>query len=73
MYSVIAFYQSVSVDILYIDKQGDQNKLENVAMTWIDYKKAYAMVLQKLIEECLKIYKIFYKVINFIRKTMENR
>ena len=35
-------------------------------MAWIDYKKAYDIVLQTWITECLKRYKISDKIINFI-------
>ena len=38
-------------------------------MAWINYKKAYDMVLQSRIIDCLKIYKIFGEVIKFIEKT----
>ena len=40
-------------------------------MAWIDYEKAYEMVLQSWIINCLKMYKISDKVINFIEKTMK--
>ena len=40
-------------------------------MAWIDYKKAYDMVPQSRIINCLKIYKISPEVINFIDKTMK--
>ena len=40
-------------------------------MDWIDYKKAYDMVPQSWIINCLKMYKILDEVINFIEKTMK--
>ena len=40
-------------------------------MAWIDYKKAHDMVPQNWIINCLKMYKISDKVINFIKKTMK--
>ena len=40
-------------------------------MAWIDYKKAYDMVLQSLIINCFKMYKISDEVVNFIEKTMK--
>ena len=40
-------------------------------MAWIDYKKAYHMLLQSWIIKCLKIYKISHEVINFTEKTMK--
>ena len=42
-------------------------------MAWIEYKKAYDMVLQSWIIKCLKMYKISHEVINFIEKTMKTR
>ena len=44
---------------------------KNLAMAWIDYKKAYDMVPQSWILHCLKMYKISHEVINFIEKTMK--
>ena len=38
-------------------------------MAGIDYKKAYDMVPQSWIINCLKMYKISHEVINFIEKT----
>ena len=38
-------------------------------MTWIDYKKAYDMVPQSWIINCLKMYKISDEVIKFLEKT----
>ena len=38
---------------------------------WIDYKKAYDMIPQSWIINCLKMYKIWYVVINVIEKTMK--
>ena len=49
----------------------EQNKTENVAMTLIDYKKAYDMVPYSWIINSLKIFKISDEVINFIDKTMK--
>ena len=40
-------------------------------MAWIDYKKAYNMVQQSLIINCLKMYKISNEVTNFIKKTLK--
>ena len=44
---------------------------KNLAMAWIDYKKAYDIVPQSWIIHCLKMYKISHEVINFIEKTMQ--
>ena len=41
-------------------------------MAWIDYKKAYDMVPQSWIINCLKMYKITHEVINFIEKNHED-
>ena len=41
-------------------------------MAWIDYKKAYGMVLQSWIIDCLEMYKISDKVIKLIENIMEN-
>ena len=46
-------------------------KRKNLAMAWIDYKKAYDMVPKSWIINCLKMYKILDETINFIEKTME--
>ena len=45
---------------------------KNVAMTWIDYKKAYDMTSQSWVIDCLKMYKISDEVIKFIKKTVKN-
>ena len=51
--------------------QGDQNKAEKFCL---GYKKASDdMVLQSWITECLKMYKIFDKIINFMTEAMKNR
>ena len=42
-----------------------------LAMAWIHYKKAYDLVPQSWIINCLKMYKISHEVINFIEKTMK--
>ena len=48
-----------------------KTRQKNLAMTWIDYKKAYDMVQQSWIINCPKIYKISDEGINFIEKTMK--
>ena len=40
-------------------------------MVSTDYKNAYEMVPQSWIIDCLKMYKILYEVINFIKETLE--
>ena len=51
--------------------QQEQGEKKNLPSAWIDYKKAYEMVLQSWIINCLKMYKISDEVINFIEKIME--
>ena len=59
---------------LYIDKHilnKGKTRRKNLATAWIDYKKAYAMILQSWIINCLEIYKISNQVMNFIEKNHE--
>ena len=61
--------------LLYIDQHiinESKNRRKNLAMAWIDYKKAYDMVPQSWIINCLKMYKISHEIINFIEKNMKN-
>ena len=63
-----------TAELLYIAQHiinESKTRRKNLAMTWINYKKAYDMVPQSRIIHCLKIYKISHKVINFIEKTMQ--
>ena len=53
-------------------KKESKTRLKNLAMAWIDYKKAYDMVLQSWMLNWLKIYKISHGVMNFIDKTMQS-
>ena len=48
----------------------EQTKKSSYGME--DYKKAYDMVPQSWIINCLKMYKISHEVINFIEKNMKN-
>ena len=50
----------------------EQDQTKNLAMAWINYKKAYVIVPQRWIINCLRMYKISDKVINFIEKTMKS-
>ena len=62
-----------TAELLYIDQHIlNESKIrrKNLAMAWIDYKKAYDMVPQSWIIHCLKMYKISHEVINFIENTM---
>ena len=61
-----------TVELLYIDQHilnESKTRRKNLAMAWIDYKKAYDMVPQSWIINCLKMYKISHEVMNFIKKT----
>ena len=63
-----------TAELLYIDQHilnESKTRRKNLAMAWIDYKKAYDMVSQSWIIHCLKMYKISHGVINFIEKTMQ--
>ena len=63
-----------TAELLYIDQHilnESKTRQKNLAMAWIDYKKAYDMVPQSWIIHCLKMYKISHEVINFIEKTMQ--
>ena len=63
-----------TAELLYIDKHilnESKTRRKNLAMAWIDYKKADDMVPQSWIINCLKMYKISHEVINFIEKTMK--
>ena len=64
-----------TAELLYIDLHilnKSKTRWKNLATAQIDYKKAYDMLLQSWIINCLKIYKIS-EVINFIKKTIKTR
>ena len=66
-----------TAELLFIDQHvqnESKTRRKNLAMAWID-KKAYDMVPQSWIINCLKMYKMYkisHEVINFIEKTMKN-
>ena len=63
-----------TAELLYIDQHilnESKTRRKNLAMVWIDYKKAYEMVPQSWIIHCLKMYQISHAIINFIEKTMQ--
>ena len=65
-----------TAELFYMDQHTlNENKTrrKNLAMAWIDYKKAYDMGPQSRIINCLKMYKISHEVINFIEKTMKTK
>ena len=56
-------------ELLYIDQHTlNEGKMrrKNLAMAWFDNKKAYDMLSQNWIINCLKMYKISDKILNFI-------
>ena len=62
-----------TAELLFIDQHilnESKTRRKNLAMAWIDYKKAYDMVPQIWILHFLKMYKISHEVINFIEQTM---
>ena len=64
-----------TAELLYIDQHilnESKNRRKNLAMAWIDYKKAYDIVPQSWIINSLKMYKISHETINLIEKTMKN-
>ena len=64
-----------TAELLYLDQHilnESKNRRKNLAMAWIDNKKAYDMVPQSWIINCLKMYKISHEIINFIEKNMKN-
>ena len=63
-----------TAELLFIDQHilnESKTRRENLAMAWIDDKKAYDMLPQSWILHCLKLYKISHEVINFIEQTMK--
>ena len=52
--------------------QGEQDKTEKPSYGADKLQKAYDLVPQSWIIDCLKMYKIFGKVIKFIKNTMGN-
>ena len=64
-----------TAELLNIDQHilnESKTRRKNLAMAWIDYKKAYDMILQSWIINFVKMYKISHEVINFIEQTMNN-
>ena len=48
-------------ELLYIDQHilnESKTRRKSLPMAWIDYRKAYTMVLQSWIIDCIKMYKI---------------
>ena len=63
-----------TAELLYIDQlilNESKTRRKNIAMAWINYKKAYDMIPHSWIINSLKMYKISDEVINFIDKPMK--
>ena len=61
-------------DPLLIDKtvlKDCKKRHTNLSMAWIDYKKAYDVVLHSWINECMELFGIADNVRNFLEKSME--
>ena len=62
-------------DQLLIDKSilaDCKRKHKNLAMAWVDYKKAYDMVPHSWIIECLKLTHVAENIINFVERSMSS-
>ena len=62
-------------DLLFIDKvvlTHARTNQRNLAMTWIDYKKAYDMVPHSWIEECLNTFGIAENIKKLLRESVKN-
>ena len=62
-----------TAELLFIDQQilnESTTRRKNIAMAWIDNKKAYDMLTQRWILHSLKLYTISHEVINFIEQAM---
>ena len=60
--------------LLYIDQHipnDSKTRRKNLAMTWIDYKKANDMVPQSWIINYLKMFKISDEIMNLIKRTVK--
>ena len=61
-------------DLLYIDKaviKEVKSGNKNLAMTWIDYKKAYDMVPHSWIIECLDLFGVVENIKSLLVNSME--
>ena len=61
-----------TAELLYIDQHilyENKTRQKNLSMAWIANKKAYNIVPQSWIINCLKMCKILHEVINFIEIT----
>ena len=61
--------------LLYIDSaviREVKSRKKNLAMTWIDYKKAYDMVPHSRINECLDLFGVAENIETLLVNSMEN-
>ena len=61
-------------DLLYIDRaviKEVKSRNKNLAKAWIDYKKAYDMVLQSWIIECLDLFGLAENIKSLLVNSME--
>ena len=60
--------------LLYIDRaviKEVNSRNENLAMTWMDYKKAYDMVLHSWVIECLDLFGVAENIKSLVVNSME--
>ena len=59
---------------LLIDQSAEdaRSRRTNLAISWIDYKKAYDSVPHSWILECLRLYKIDPRLVTFIKQSMSH-
>ena len=61
-------------DLLYVDRaviKKVKSRNENLAMAWIDYKKAYDMVPHLRIIECLDLFGVAENIKSLLVNSME--
>ena len=61
-------------DLLYIDRaviREVKSRKNNLAMAWIDYKKAYDMVPHSWIKECLDLFGVAKNIRTLLVNSME--
>ena len=63
-------------DLLYIDRAASKEVKptnKNLAMAWIDYKKAYDMVPYSWIIECLDLFRVAENIKSLLVSSIEKR
>ena len=63
-----------TIDLLYIDRvviKEVKSRNKNLAMAWIDYKKAYDMVPHSWIVECLDLFVVAENIKSWLLNSME--